>query len=137
METSSCIHRFLTIDARVPFLFILHIGCDCLGHIHYFDATLTDVKGEPVIKKKAVCMHEQDEGILWKHVEYRNGHNESRRARELILSSIATVVNCTLILCEYSLFFFTLVSLTNFDSFLLFILFVGRLPTIPFFSSST
>lgn len=32
-------------------------------------------------------------GILWKHVEYRNGHNESRRARELVLSSIATVVN--------------------------------------------
>lgn len=30
---------------------------------------------------------------LWKHVEYRNGHNESRRNRELIISSIATVVN--------------------------------------------
>jgi primary-amine oxidase len=30
---------------------------------------------------------------LWKHVEYRNRHNESRRNRELILSSIATVVN--------------------------------------------
>lgn len=26
-------------------------------------------------------------------MEYRNGHNESRRARELVLSSIATVVN--------------------------------------------
>lgn len=32
-------------------------------------------------------------GRLWKHVEYRNRHNESRRNRELIISSIATVVN--------------------------------------------
>lgn len=71
----------------------LELGCDCLGHIHYFDATLNDSQGEPVHKKKVVCMHEEDAGILWKHVEFRNGHNESRRARELIISSIATVVN--------------------------------------------
>jgi primary-amine oxidase len=38
-------------------------------------------------------MHEEDAGILWKHVEYRNGHNEARRGRELVISSIATVVN--------------------------------------------
>ena len=38
-------------------------------------------------------MHEEDEGLLCKHVEYRNNHSESRRARELIISSIATVVN--------------------------------------------
>ena len=71
----------------------LQLGCDCLGHIHYFDATLSNSKGEPVTIPKAVCMHEEDSGILWKHVEYRNGHNESRRGRELIISSIATVVN--------------------------------------------
>lgn len=35
----------------------------------------------------------QDYGLLWKHVEYRNGHNESRRSRRLVISSIATVVN--------------------------------------------
>jgi primary-amine oxidase len=63
------------------------------GHIHYFDAVLVNSKGEPVTKKKAVCMHEEDGGILWKHVEYRNGHNESRRSRELVVSFIATVVN--------------------------------------------
>lgn len=71
----------------------LELGCDCLGHIHYFDATLSDSQGNPVHKPKAICMHEEDMGILWKHVEYRNGHNESRRSRELIVSSIATVVN--------------------------------------------
>lgn len=71
----------------------LELGCDCLGHIHYFDATLSNAKGEPVVKKSAICMHEEDVGLMWKHVEYRNGHNESRRARELVISSIATVVN--------------------------------------------
>jgi primary-amine oxidase len=71
----------------------LELGCDCLGHIHYFDAVLPDASGKPILKKKAICMHEEDQGILWKHVEFRNGHNESRRARELVISSIATVVN--------------------------------------------
>jgi primary-amine oxidase len=71
----------------------LELGCDCLGHIHYFDAVMSDAAGNPTTKKSAVCMHEEDQGILWKHVEYRNGHNESRRSRELVISSIATVVN--------------------------------------------
>ena len=38
-------------------------------------------------------MHEEDAGLLWKHMEYRNGHAESRRSRRLVLSFIATVVN--------------------------------------------
>ena len=71
----------------------LELGCDCLGHIHYFDAALNDSKGDPYVVKKAICMHEEDDGILWKHVEYRNGHNEARRARELVISQICTVVN--------------------------------------------
>jgi primary-amine oxidase len=71
----------------------LELGCDCLGHIHYFDAYLNDIEGNPKVIKKAVCMHEEDDGLLWKHVEFRNGHNESRRSRELVISSIATVVN--------------------------------------------
>jgi primary-amine oxidase len=43
--------------------------------------------------KKAVCMHEEDAGILWKHCEYRTGHAEVRRSRRLVLSFICTVVN--------------------------------------------
>merc|ERR1719247_4060248 len=54
---------------------------------------MCDSKGEPFDLKKCVCMHEEDDGVLWKHVEYRNGHNESRRARRLVLSFICTVVN--------------------------------------------
>ena len=43
--------------------------------------------------KKAVCLHEEDAGILWKHTDYRSGHAEVRRGRCLVLSFIATVVN--------------------------------------------
>lgn len=71
----------------------LELGCDCLGHIHYFDANLISADGSPKLATKVVCMHEEDDGLLWKHVEYRNGHSEARRARELVISSIATVVN--------------------------------------------
>ena len=45
--------------------------------------------GEPMIIKKAVCMHEEDYGTLWKHTEYRTGHSEVRRSRRLVLSFIA------------------------------------------------
>lgn len=71
----------------------LELGCDCLGHIQYFDAILNDTKGNPMVIKKAVCLHEEDAGILWKHMEYRNGHAEVRRSRRLVISFISTVVN--------------------------------------------
>ena len=32
-----------------------------------------------MLLKKAVCMHEEDAGILWKHSEYRTGYAEVRR----------------------------------------------------------
>ncbi|KAI0560269.1 amine oxidase [Gracilaria domingensis] len=71
----------------------LEVGCDCLGAIHYFDAVLSDSSGEPYTIKKAIRMHEEDVGPLYKHIEYRTGHSESRRARRLVVSFIATVVN--------------------------------------------
>ncbi|GJQ13277.1 hypothetical protein GpartN1_g5068.t1 [Galdieria partita] len=71
----------------------LRLGCDCLGHIHYFDACLTNTKGEPQIVRNAVCMHEEDIGLLWKHLELRTRHPESRRSRRLVISMIATLVN--------------------------------------------
>ena len=57
----------------------LALGCDCLGHIRYFDAVLNNSAGEPVALPHAVCMHEEDVGLLWKHVDYRTGHSEARR----------------------------------------------------------
>jgi primary-amine oxidase len=71
----------------------LELGCDCLGHIHYFDALFTDSRGNLLTMKNAICLHEEDYGILWKHVDWRSGHAEVRRSRRLVLSFIATVAN--------------------------------------------
>ncbi|MBI4783603.1 MAG: primary-amine oxidase [Oscillatoriophycideae cyanobacterium NC_groundwater_1537_Pr4_S-0.65um_50_18] len=79
----------------------LTLGCDCLGVIQYFDATLSNSKGEPVIIKNAVCLHEEDYGILWKHMDWRTDQTEVRRSRRLVVSFIATVGNY-----EYGFFWY-------------------------------
>ena len=71
----------------------LTLGCDCLGQIYYFDATLNNSQGEPVQIPNAVCLHEEDFGILWKHTDWRTGQVEVRRSRRLVISFIATVGN--------------------------------------------
>ena len=71
----------------------LELGCDCLGEIHYFDATLVDDAGQPYTIKNAICMHEEDFGLLWKHTDDGTGHVEVRRSRRLVVSSIATAGN--------------------------------------------
>lgn len=71
----------------------LELGCDCLGHIHYFDVPSADDFGQPTVMKNAICMHEEDYGILWKHYEFRNGIFEVRRSRRLVISFFATVGN--------------------------------------------
>ena len=71
----------------------LELGCDCLGHIQYFDAHLTDSRGKLLTIKNAICLHEEDYGILWKHTDRRDNHVEVRRSRRLVISSISTVEN--------------------------------------------
>ncbi|MCE5288096.1 MAG: primary-amine oxidase [Nocardiaceae bacterium] len=70
----------------------LELGCDCLGEIRYLDATLHDSKGEPYTIKNAVCIHEEDNAVGWKHVD-GNGTTEVRRARRLVVSFHVTVAN--------------------------------------------
>jgi primary-amine oxidase len=71
----------------------LTLGCDCLGAIHYFDAWLNDSRGEPYRIERAVCLHEEDAGILWKHTDLFTGEVNVRRSRRLVVSSISTVGN--------------------------------------------
>ena len=71
----------------------LTLGCDCLGQIYYFDAVLNNSRGEAVQIPNAVCLHEEDFGILWKHTDWRTGQAEVRRSRRLVISFIATVGN--------------------------------------------
>lgn len=71
----------------------LTLGCDCLGAIHYFDGWLADSQGQPYCIKSAICLHEEDFGILWKHTDLFTDKVDVRRSRRLVLSSIATVGN--------------------------------------------
>ena len=71
----------------------LELGCDCLGEIAYLDATVTDDAGQPRVIKNAICIHEEDFGILWKHTDIFNGSAQSRRQRRLVVSFFATVGN--------------------------------------------
>ena len=70
----------------------LELGCDCLGEITYLDAVVHDSHGEPRTITNAICIHEEDSGVLWKHVDERAGA-EVRRARRLVISFHVTVAN--------------------------------------------
>jgi primary-amine oxidase len=71
----------------------LRLGCDCLGEIYYFDAVVSDAEGAPVPIHNAICMHEEDYGVLWRHIEWRTGEGEVRRSRRLVISSFAAIGN--------------------------------------------
>jgi primary-amine oxidase len=71
----------------------LELGCDCLGEIRYFDAHVNDGDGKAQTIANAICMHEEDYGLLWKHTDFRTMKAESRRSRRLVVSLIATVGN--------------------------------------------
>lgn len=71
----------------------LTLGCDCLGQIHYFDAHMVGSNGAVSTIKNAVCLHEEDNGILWKHTDWRTEEVEVRRSRRLVVSFVSTVGN--------------------------------------------
>lgn len=79
----------------------LTLGCDCLGVIHYVDVTMANEQGDPWVVTNAICMHEEDFGIGWKHVDLQTGNHEVRRSRRLVISHIATVGNY-----EYGFFWY-------------------------------
>ncbi|WP_338837284.1 primary-amine oxidase [Gordonia polyisoprenivorans] len=70
----------------------LELGCDCLGEIRYLDAVLHNSAGEPYTITNAICIHEEDNAVLWKHVDHDAGA-EVRRMRRLTVSFHVTVAN--------------------------------------------
>jgi primary-amine oxidase len=70
----------------------LEHGCDCLGEISYLDAVVHDSAGQPRTIPRAICIHEEDNGVGWKHVDHVTGA-EVRRARRLVVSFQVTVAN--------------------------------------------
>ena len=71
----------------------LSLGCDCLGLIQYFDVVLSNSDGDPVELPNAVCLHEEDYGLLWKHADLDEQRAEVRRSRRLVISWIGTFGN--------------------------------------------
>jgi primary-amine oxidase len=71
----------------------LELGCDCLGEITYVDAVVADGAGDPVTITNAICIHEEDVGVLWKHTDPANGSRQTRRNRRLVISFFVTVGN--------------------------------------------
>jgi primary-amine oxidase len=70
----------------------LELGCDCLGEIVYVDAVVHDTRGDPVEIPRAVCLHEEDSAVLWKHVDAETGA-QVRRMRRMVVSAHVTVAN--------------------------------------------
>ncbi|KAI3555647.1 copper amine oxidase [Colletotrichum abscissum] len=79
----------------------LKLGCDCLGHIKYFDGWLSNSSGEPLKMPNVICCHEIDDGILWKHTNFRTGNAVVTRSRVLVLQTIITVSNYEYIFLFY------------------------------------
>jgi len=71
----------------------LELGCDCLGEVTYLDALVTDDLGAPKVIRNAICIHEEDFGILWKHFDIFTGSSQARRQRRLVVSFFTTVGN--------------------------------------------
>lgn len=46
------------------------------------------MQGEALVIPKAICLHEEDAGMLWKHTDTRLGHVEVRRNRRLVISQV-------------------------------------------------
>jgi primary-amine oxidase len=84
-----------------PLVNALELGCDCLGDITYLDAFCIDTRGNVVRLPNAICIHEEDYGLLWKHTDDHTGRTDLARSRRLVVSCIATVGNY-----EYGFFWY-------------------------------
>ncbi|KAI6112945.1 copper amine oxidase [Pisolithus sp. B1] len=79
----------------------LSLGCDCLGENPLLGAiAFCTVPGayvtlvQPLLIKNAICIHEEDAGVLWKHSDFRpGGRSRTVRSRRLVVSMVCTAAN--------------------------------------------
>ncbi|GAB1316098.1 peroxisomal copper amine oxidase [Madurella fahalii] len=71
----------------------LSLGCDCKGSIHYLDAHFPTRDGGLRTIKNAICIHEEDAGILFKHSDFRDDSVIVTRSRKLVIQQIFTAAN--------------------------------------------
>ncbi|OJJ67133.1 hypothetical protein ASPBRDRAFT_34445 [Aspergillus brasiliensis CBS 101740] len=72
-----------------------------LGLIKYLDGCVVTKDGKPAPRPNAICVHEIDNGIQWKHTNHRTGNATVVRKRQLVLQSIITVANYEYIFMWY------------------------------------
>jgi primary-amine oxidase len=71
----------------------LSLGCDCKGTIAYLDAHFPTRAGGTRTIENAICIHEEDAGILFKHSDFRDDSTIVTRARRLVVQQIWTAAN--------------------------------------------
>lgn len=54
---------------------------------------MTDPDGKAEVAENVICLHEQDNGIAWKHTNWRTGRAVVTRNRELVVQFIITLAN--------------------------------------------
>ena len=71
--------------------------CDCApgAAASFLDGALVAEDGGVEVIKRAVCVHEEDGGILWKHLDWRTGEAVARRGRHLVIMFLCTIANYT------------------------------------------
>lgn len=71
----------------------LKLGCDCLGEILYLDTPRVGFDGSVGLLEHAVCIHEEDNNVLWRHGDVARNVTEARRDRRLVVSFWSTIGN--------------------------------------------
>lgn len=75
--------------SAVPFI----PGADAPANAQLFPVTLSSETGSPLDMPNLIALYERDGGLLWRHTNYVDGAAETRRSRELVIASIATLGN--------------------------------------------
>ncbi|MBR8831888.1 MAG: Copper methylamine oxidase [Chroococcopsis gigantea SAG 12.99] len=57
------------------------------------DALFADESGKPSVTKNIIGIYEQDSGILWRHYDFNTETFEGRRARNLVITTVAAIGN--------------------------------------------
>ena len=71
--------------------------CDCApgAAACFVDAALVTYSGEAEVLRNAVCIHEEEGGLLYKHLDWRSGASTARRQRKLVVMFLTTIANYT------------------------------------------
>ncbi len=71
----------------------LEDSTDVPNNATLLSAVFANESGSASEKPRRIALYERDGGTLWKHVDYLTDHNESRRARQLVLSFFTVAGN--------------------------------------------